>query len=149
MTESPISPIVVNLFIESFESKVLSTATNSPSLWLRYVDDTFVVMKTSHKNECLNHINAGETSIKLTVVETRPGRSMPFLYTLVMPKQDGTLKTKVYRKPPTVTIISSCIATTPCHQNTLSSAPSSIEQKLCSNQQLLHQAQTHIKEVLQ
>ena len=68
---SSIRPVVANLFMESFECQTLSTAPNSPSLLLRYVDDTFVVMETSSKSEFLNHINVVEPNIKFTVKKTR------------------------------------------------------------------------------
>ena len=44
---SPISPLIVNLFMEEFEVKALSTAPTL-HLWLRFVDDTFVVQKAEH-----------------------------------------------------------------------------------------------------
>ena len=40
---SPISPLIANLFKEEFEVKGLSTCPHPPSLWLRFVDDTFVI----------------------------------------------------------------------------------------------------------
>ena len=94
---SPISLTMANLFIEKFETKTLSTAPNPPSLWLRYVDDTFVIMITSHKSKFPNHINAVEPNIKFTVEETRPDGAMPFFNTLMMPKQDSTLEIEVYK----------------------------------------------------
>jgi hypothetical protein len=36
-------PIVSNIFMEHFEKLALDSAQYKPSLWLRYVDDTFVV----------------------------------------------------------------------------------------------------------
>ena len=69
---SPECPIVANLFMECFEYKTLNTAPNPPSLWLRYVDDMVVVLKTSCKSEFLNHINSVEHNIKFTVEETTP-----------------------------------------------------------------------------
>ena len=41
---SPFSPIVANLYMEHFERKAFNTTT-SPRLWMRYVDDTFVIQK--------------------------------------------------------------------------------------------------------
>ena len=40
---SPLSPVVANIYMQDFESWVLETASLKPSLWLRYVDDTFVM----------------------------------------------------------------------------------------------------------
>ena len=86
--------------------------------------------KTSIKSECLKYINAVEPNIKFTVEETRPDGSLPFLDTLVMPKQDGTLETKVYRKPTHTDLYLQGTDSTPYHQNIVSSPPSSIQQKL-------------------
>ena len=41
--DSPISPLTTNLFMEEFESKAISITSNQPRLWLRNVDDTFVI----------------------------------------------------------------------------------------------------------
>ena len=40
---SPLSPVVANLFMEAFEERALESATLKPRLWVRYVDDTFVL----------------------------------------------------------------------------------------------------------
>ena len=52
---SLVSPIVANLFMEYLEQKALGTATNHPRLWLRYVDDTFVIQRKEHKQNFLEH----------------------------------------------------------------------------------------------
>ena len=57
---SPLSPIIANLYMENFETKALNTAPNPPSLWKRFVDDTFVVIKKCHQEEFFQHINAIE-----------------------------------------------------------------------------------------
>ena len=96
---SPVSPVVANLFMEDFEHRALTSAVNPPSLWKRFVDDTFVILLQSQKEEFLQHINSVDPSIKFTTEEPKEDGSMPFLDTLVTPKEDGTLTTCVYRKP--------------------------------------------------
>ena len=54
---SPISHIVANLYMEDFEIKAISSAVHPPSIWKRFVDDTFVVIESSRKEEFLDHIN--------------------------------------------------------------------------------------------
>ena len=58
-------------------------------MWKRFVEDTFVVIKSAFKEE--------ET--QFTAENTRADGSMPFLDTLVTPQADGSLLTTVYRKP--------------------------------------------------
>ena len=41
---SPISVIVANLVMESIENKMLKDFASPPRIWLRYIDDTFVVV---------------------------------------------------------------------------------------------------------
>ena len=48
---SPLSPIVGYIFIENFEKEALETAPHPPSLWKRFVDDTFVILESQHKDE--------------------------------------------------------------------------------------------------
>ena len=41
---SLLNPIVVNIFMERFETEALETAPHPQSLWKRFVDDTFVIV---------------------------------------------------------------------------------------------------------
>ena len=95
----PIGPIVANLYMEAFEVQALNTAPHPPSLWKRFVDDTFVVIQSSHKDSFIEHINSIEDRIQFIMEECRSDGSMPFLDTLVIPQPDGGLSTTVYRKP--------------------------------------------------
>ena len=97
--ESLISSIVANLYMENFEVNALSTLPYPPSLWKRYVDDTFVIIKKTCKNEFLEHIKSIDKSIQFTVENTRANGSMPFVYTLVIPQPDDSLTNTVHRKP--------------------------------------------------
>ena len=96
---SPISPIVANLFMEDFETKAISSATNPPSTWKRFVDDTFVVIESSRKEEFLDHINNLDPNIQFTTEDAKPDGSLPFLDTLIQKQPDNSLTTLVYRKP--------------------------------------------------
>ena len=40
---SPLSPVLADIFMEEFENSSLNTTDLQPNMWLRYVDDTFVV----------------------------------------------------------------------------------------------------------
>ena len=94
---SPISPLIANIFMEEFEVQALSSFPH-PSLWLRFVDDTFVINKAEHSQELLQHINNQDPYIQFTVEPTQQD-SLPFLDTLITIQPDNTLSTTVYRKP--------------------------------------------------
>ena len=96
---SPISPIVANLFMEDLEVQAIRTSPTPPSLWKRFVDDTFTIIKKEDRNSFLQHLNSIHQNIKFTCEEVRDDGSMPFLDILVTPKEDGSLSTSVFRKP--------------------------------------------------
>ena len=96
---SLISPIVANLYMENFDVKTVSTAPHTTYLWKRYVDDTFTIIKSSQRRAFLDHINSIDQHIQFTSEEQKEDGSMPFLDILVMPSEDGSLSTTVYRKP--------------------------------------------------
>ena len=96
---SPISPIVANLFMENFEEKAISTAPHPPYFQKRYVDDTFTILESSHRRAFLDHINSIDQHIQFTCEEQREDGSIPFLDALVIPNEDGSLNSTVFRKP--------------------------------------------------
>lgn len=53
---SSCSPLSVDAYMEFFEQQALTSAPNPPRVWLRYVDDTFVVIKTEYIDEFTEHI---------------------------------------------------------------------------------------------
>ena len=93
---SSISPGVANLAMEDFEKALDSTLTKPA--WYRYVDDTFTILHEYAIQDFTNHINAQSEHIKFTI-ETEHDGQLPFLDTLVIVNDDGTLKTKIYHKP--------------------------------------------------
>ena len=40
---SPLACILANIFMECFESELLSLFPLQPAIWLRYVDDIFII----------------------------------------------------------------------------------------------------------
>ena len=95
---SPISPLITNLFMEEFEVKVLRT-TPHPCLWLKFVDDIYVMQKAEHSQKCLHHINTQDPHIQFTMEEPNQDGWLPFLDTHIPPDPNNTLITTVYRKP--------------------------------------------------
>ncbi|KAI8510762.1 hypothetical protein Bbelb_116780 [Branchiostoma belcheri] len=96
---SPVSPIVVNLYMEKFENKALSTFNDtSPANWFRYVDDTWCRLKKRVAADFFDHINQIDDNIKFTQ-EPSHDNILPFLDTKTVVEEDGNLRFEVYRKP--------------------------------------------------
>ena len=97
---SPISPVLANIFMEEFETSSLLTAELKPSLWLRYVDDTFVIWPHGQEQlqEFLTYLNKQHPTIKFTMEQEQDGQ-LAFLDVNLSRNKDGTLNHRVYRKP--------------------------------------------------
>ena len=85
---SPLSSIVANIFMENFEKRGPGNAPHPPSLWKRFVDDTFVILEAQYKDECFHHINSLDENIKFIAETTKAHGFIPFLDTLVTPQSD-------------------------------------------------------------
>ena len=96
---SPLSPIVANIFMESFETHALASFRVQPKLWVRYVDDTFVLWPYGDDElySFHDHLNSQHPSILFTKEEEVDGK-IPFLDVLVE-RQRGSISTRVHRKP--------------------------------------------------
>ncbi|CAH3017759.1 unnamed protein product, partial [Porites evermanni] len=84
---SPVSPILANCFMEWLEQKAIATAPMDckPKLLKRYVDDILEI------------IERGKVKA-LTGTNQRKNGQIPFLDTLIITREDGSIKLLVYRK---------------------------------------------------
>ena len=98
---SPVSPIVANLFMESFEKDALETARNPSSLWLRYVDDTMTKIHSYHIFEFSEHLNTTDPHIKFTS-EKEEVNKIPFLDTCALFRMMVVLKSQCTENQPTL-----------------------------------------------
>ena len=98
---SPVSPIIANLYMEWFEEEAIKSAPDDckPTLFLRYVDDTLEITKRGKHQQLTSHLNTVDPtgSIKFTC-ETAENNKIACLDTLLEIKQDGSIKSTVYRK---------------------------------------------------
>ena len=146
---SPISPIVANLYMEDLETKAIQTAPHPSAFWKRFVDDTFVIIKASHKLEFLDHINSIDHNIQFTSDESREDGSMPFLDMLIIPQEDGRFNTTIYRKATHTDMYLQWDS-----QHPISSKYSVVgtlhhrARTVCSNTNLLQQEEDHLQKVL-
>ena len=96
---SPLSPVLADLFMEEFEQTALLSADLKPSVWLRHVDDTFVVWpRSKHDLEhFLQHLIGLHSNIQFTMEQEQDGH-IAFLDVEMSRQQDSTLARTVYRK---------------------------------------------------
>ena len=74
----PISVTIANLVMENIEIKAINSFFSPPKLWSRFVDDTFVTIKSDIVKKFFAHINSIEASIKFTI-EYEKKDTLPFL----------------------------------------------------------------------
>ena len=98
---SPVSAIVANLFMEWLEKETIAIAPMDikTKLWRRYVDDVLEIIKEGTSERLTQHLNMIDPtgSIKFTY-EEESDRKIPLLDTLIVRKEDGSVKLLVYRK---------------------------------------------------
>ena len=98
---NPLSPVLSNLYMEFFETKILNKIIPSNIPWLRYIDDIICLWPTDKNvKEFLSELNMLVDSIKFTLEEEKEG-SLPFLDCTIL-RHGNELKFKIYRKPTNV-----------------------------------------------
>ena len=95
---SPLSPAVANIFMARLEERALEQFSPRPSMWFRFVDDVFSIVKRHAVDSLLKHLNNQHPSIQFTREMEESGK-LPFLDLAVKRCEGGTLATSVYRKP--------------------------------------------------
>ena len=94
-----VAPSLANLFMADFEEKFVYTYHLQPSIWLRYIDDIFLLW--NHGQEeldlFLNHLNTCHATIKFT--SELSSVSVNFLDTTVLIDDNSKLYTTLYCKP--------------------------------------------------
>jgi len=96
---SPLGPSFANFFIDALENKIMSKLRRlGVKTWLRFVDDTFVVLKGKELVDgVMSFLNEQHKNIRFTV-ETESNKSIPFLDTRVKVNKDLKLTTTLYHK---------------------------------------------------
>ena len=95
---SPLSPVMANIYMEYFEDMALNSAPLRPTMWLRYVDDTFILWPHQEDIQVLlEHVNTIRPSIQFTM-EKEKDNQLAFLDILITRTECG-FKTSVYHKP--------------------------------------------------
>ena len=135
--------------MEDFERRAIESSPHPPCFWRRFVDDTFTIIYTAHKESFLKHLNSIDDHIQFTSEDQRPDGSMPFLDILVIPEQDGSLSTTVYRKPTHTDLYLQWDS-----HHTVSAKYSVVgtlynrAETICSSPHLLQQEQKHLQKAL-
>ena len=113
------------------------------------MDDTFTTLKSSQKTSFLEHLNSLDEHIQFTSEEAGDDGSIPFLDVLIIPDEEGSLKTTIYRKPTHTDLYLQWDS-----NHTVSSKYSvvgSLQHRantICSNPELLRQEEEHLKQAL-
>nr|CAB3263309.1 uncharacterized protein LOC108950552 [Phallusia mammillata] len=84
--------------MEHIEHKALATFHTPPRLWLRYVDDTYVIIDKNMVHAFHTHLNTISPTIAFTM-ETEKNDTIAFLDVAITRQPDQRLSTSIYKKP--------------------------------------------------
>ncbi|BHF78565.1 hypothetical protein SprV_0602167800 [Sparganum proliferum] len=107
---SPISGLLAELVLQRLEQEVVQSF--QPKKWLRYVDDTFVIVKTCEVEQFHQSLNGAFPALQLTREEAKGG-TLPFLDVSIQRLSDGGIATSVHRKSSDAEIILSYLSNHP------------------------------------
>ena len=94
-----VAPTYANIFMSEFETKHVYTYHKQPELWVRYIDDVFMLwlFGQTELEKFLEHLNSAQEGITFTMEWSR--LQVPFLDTRVLYKPEIGLHTDLYTKP--------------------------------------------------
>ena len=94
-----LAPNYANLFMDRFETKALAGWHKKPKVWLRFIDDIFMIWEHGLEslNEFIEYLNNIHPTIKFT--SEYSNEKIAFLDTTVKIDDDLTLYTTLYEKP--------------------------------------------------
>ena len=97
---SPLSPVMAKIYMEYFKEMALGFTSINPFIWLRYVDDTFILWPNQEDVQILlNHVNSIQSFIQFTMEKDQDNK-LPFLDVLVTHTEtEQGFRSSVYRKP--------------------------------------------------
>ena len=61
---SPVSAVIANLYMETFEERAIESTPSKPKIWKRYVDDTFTILNRDRVDSFLKHLNSQQPTIR-------------------------------------------------------------------------------------
>ena len=94
----PLSLVLANMFMEYFEEMALWSTSLKPSIWLRYVDDTFILWPHQEDVQILlDPVSSIRPSLQFTM-DKELDNKLPFLDVFVTRTEQG-FRSSVYRKP--------------------------------------------------
>ncbi|GFO33497.1 hypothetical protein PoB_006000200 [Plakobranchus ocellatus] len=136
-----------NLFMGVIEEQLLGSSADKPLVWLRYIDDIFLIWTHGRPKleTFIKYANTLHPTIKFISIISKT--NIPFLDVMVL-EQNNTLQTDLYNK-----FTFNHLHWTPCHpqqkkRSTLYSLPFRLV-RICSNseplQTRLEQLSTHLR----
>ncbi|KAH9596979.1 hypothetical protein MS3_00000981 [Schistosoma haematobium] len=93
---SPISGLIAEAVVQRLESVI--SPVIKPKIWIRYVDDTFIIVKKNDLENTSKLINNVFDDIKFTMKQESSNK-LSFLDILITRTDTGKLEIQVYRKP--------------------------------------------------
>ena len=95
--QAPLGPALVNIFVGYYEEKLFSEISK-PSVYFRYVDNTFVIFQNEKESEeFLTRLNGLHSSLRFTF-EKEKNNTLPF-FDVFVERAKASYETNIYRKP--------------------------------------------------